>query len=317
MLGDYIKDQPLISDILSKEIMNKKVSHAYLFDVSLYPNSLPFIYGFINSILCPKNKISNNNCNECNLCKMIKDNSFPDIVLIEPDGTFIKKEQLLLLQSEFVTTSLYNKKKIYIIKYAENLHQSAANSILKFLEEPESNIIAILMTKNISNVLTTIVSRCQVLTLLPVEKNYINYKEKIGHVIFDDHLSYEEFINSESSNDLIDAIVKFIEYYEKHRLNIMGHTKKYWFDYFSDKKNNMVGYNLMILYYKDVINYKLNREIEYFKEYISSIENTANNNELINIYNKINIIIDAVNYNKYNVNLALNLDNLIIRMEGL
>ncbi|MBR1376483.1 MAG: hypothetical protein IJ565_01580 [Bacilli bacterium] len=316
MLGDYQKKQPIVYDILSNEIINDKVSHAYLFDVLSNYNSFPFIYSFIKSVLCPEKKLVNNSCSNCNLCKSIDDKSFPDIVLIEPDGMVIKKDQLLDLQKEFTTTSLYNNKKVYIIKYAEDLHPSAANSILKFLEEPESNIIAILLTKNINNVISTIISRCQVLTLLPNSIENISIKEKIGQVLYTDDAEYQEFINQDDSNCSIDGIINFVNYYENHGIDTFAHTSKLWFEIFNDKKSNVLGYTMLVLYYKDVINYKLNRTLEFYDDYIDSIKNTANKNSLDKLYSKINLIIKASDKNKVNINLSLNLDNLLIEMEG-
>ena len=72
----------------------------------------------------------------------------------------------------------------------------------------------------------------------------------------------------------------------------------------------------MLLYYKDVINYKLNRNIEFFDEYKSSLSKTASVNSLDNLYRKIHIIIAALDKNKININLSLNLDNMILEMEG-
>ena len=90
---------------------------------------------------------------------------YPDIKLIEPDGNNIKKGQLLDLQKEFSNKSLSNTKRVYLIKNAEKLNPASANTILKFLEEPEDNIIAILLTDSRYHVLETILSRCQVLSL--------------------------------------------------------------------------------------------------------------------------------------------------------
>ena len=315
MLGDYKDTQQVIYDILSNEIKDGKVKHAYLFDVSACHNSFLFVYSFIKSLLCPNKNMTNDGCNECNLCKSINDGNFPDILTIEPDGMYIKKEQLLELQENFITKSLYDNKKIYIIKYAEDLHPAAANSILKFLEEPEANIIAILLTKNLNNVLPTIVSRCQVLTLLKDNEN-VTSKERIGQVIFEDEEEYQNFINS-SDNSYIDGVIEFIDYYEKYGIDTLLHTSGLWFEKYTDKKNNIVAYNLMLLYYKDVINYKLNRPVEFFIDYKESLSKTAANNELDKLYRKIYIIVSALDKNKININLALNLDNLILEMEGI
>ena len=313
MIGEYKDEQPVLFDVLSNEITSNKISHAYLFNISSSVNAFPFIFGFIKSILCPKNKLNNDNCTECNICKTIDDGNFPDISIIEPDGQFIKKEQLVNLQKDFTTTSLYNGKKIYIIKYAENLNASSANSILKFLEEPEKDIIAILLTKNVNNVLPTILSRCQVLNFLG-ESNASGIKEYIKNLYTE--VCGEELDDSKADT-LIDNFINYVIYYEKHGIDVISHNSSMWFEYFTDKKLNNVGYNLLLCYYKDVINYKLNRKIELYADYIDLIKESASNNSMDKLYKKVYYIIEASDRNKLNVNLALNLDNLLIRMEDL
>ena len=61
---------------------------------------------------------------------------------------------------------MLDNKLIYIIDPAEKLNPASANTILKFLEEPPEGIVAILITENKYNVLETIVSRCQCLSLV-------------------------------------------------------------------------------------------------------------------------------------------------------
>ena len=51
---------------------------------------------------------------------------------------------------------------------------SAANSLLKFLEEPASDTVAILMTEQGQRILPTILSRCQVLTFTSLSLRMLN-----------------------------------------------------------------------------------------------------------------------------------------------
>lgn len=88
---------------------------------------------------------------------------YVDVKVIKSDGMWIKKDQLLDLQSEFNNKAFEGNKKIYIIRSAEKMNVQTANSILKFLEEPVDDIIAILITDNINMLLPTIISRCQVI----------------------------------------------------------------------------------------------------------------------------------------------------------
>lgn len=152
---------------IEKIMMSNKLSHAYLIEMEDSSTEFPLVLLFVKMILCPLeiNKCDKLNCSKCNVCRLIDEKNFPDFEIIEADGNQIKKNQLLELKDEFQKTSLIGKRRVYVIKDAEKLNPSSANTILKFLEEPEENIIAILLTRNRYQVLDTILSRCQILTL--------------------------------------------------------------------------------------------------------------------------------------------------------
>lgn len=154
-------------DYIEQIIKSNKLNHSYLVEVDNYDNDLIFIYNFVKKILCPLKSgvYSQSGCKTCNICKLIDENNYPDLELVEANGSWIKKGQLLELKEEYQNKSLLNNKRIYIIKEAEKLNPSSANTILKFLEEPEEDIIAILLTNNRYNILDTILSRCQILSL--------------------------------------------------------------------------------------------------------------------------------------------------------
>ena len=166
-MNDLVCKQKKFFEIISKIVEFGKLSHSYIIEVSNYEDDLKYINIFMKMILCDKQNINYNNldCSECNICKLIDANNYPDIKIVEADGQFIKKNQLIDIKSDFKNKSLLNNKKIYIIKGAENLNLSSANTILKFLEEPEDDIIAILLTRNRYKIMDTIVSRCQILSL--------------------------------------------------------------------------------------------------------------------------------------------------------
>ena len=93
------------------------------------------------------------------------------------------------MQEEFKFKNLYGKYLIYIIKQANLLNKASANTILKFLEEPHENIIAILITDNVYNCIDTIVSRCQILSL---KNNNTKIKEEL-YQKYNDLDNIEEF----------------------------------------------------------------------------------------------------------------------------
>lgn len=153
--------------VIENIISFNKLSHAYIIEVNDYDSDYLLVEAFVKLILCKNNvkKVSDLNCDKCEICRLVDDGNYPDVLVVEPDGKEIKKGQLLDLQKEYNNKSMLDSNRVYIIKEADKLNLAAANSILKFLEEPEDNIVAILLTKNRYQIIDTILSRCQIIAL--------------------------------------------------------------------------------------------------------------------------------------------------------
>lgn len=316
MLDDYLLDQPIAVKTLKNSIIKNKLAHAYLFETNGYDKIEMFISAFIKSLLCPNNFFESSNCSKCSICQMIKDNCYPEIKIINPDGMWIKKEQLDNLQQEFSKKAIIGNKKIYIINEAEKMNVSAANSILKFLEEPSPNIIAILVTNNIYQLLDTIISRCQVISFRKKSGNYNSELEAISNYSFHDNLKKEEFVNDSNNLDLVNAVKKFIDYYEVNHFDTLLYTQKLWFNYFPDKEKNILAYDIMILYYRDILNIKIGHEILIFKNNVDELLKIANKNTNYDIVKKVSKILNCKQKIRNNINLNLLMDNLIIDLES-
>lgn len=203
-------------DLIEKIVNFNKVSHAYLIEINNYNEDFSCVLDFVKLILCQKEDkvVNDSSCFECNICSQVDSNSYVDLKIVEPDGNIIRKKQLIELQEEFRNKSLLDNKKVYIIKEADKLNDSSANTILKFLEEPEDDIIAILVTTNRYKVIETVLSRCQILSMqdnfysieisdnvidlikFMVKKNdlFINY-QKIYNDILPDKIVAKEVFN--------------------------------------------------------------------------------------------------------------------------
>ena len=153
--------------ILEHIIINNKLPHAILIEVDDCNEGLKTVKEIVKLILC-KNKdksLDKINCTKCNICNLIDVDNYPDLKIISSDGNWIKKQQLIDLQNDFNNKSMLDNKRIYIINEADKLNASSSNSLLKFLEEPEDDIVAILLTTNRYLLLDTIISRCQIFNL--------------------------------------------------------------------------------------------------------------------------------------------------------
>ena len=317
MLDDFKLDQQIVYKVLINSVINNKTSHAYLIETNGYPKSLDLALAFSKYLLCPNSYSNNSNCKNCHQCENIEKNEFLELKIIEPEGQWIKKSQLEELQELFSKKSVIGNKKIYIINKADKLNISSSNSLLKFLEEPEDGIIAILLAENISQLLPTIVSRCQILSLRNKKELLgLTTIEKIGHYLKDNSDDITEYISNEENLDKLNKIIEFIEYYENNRENTLIYINKLWHDHFKEKEDIYNAFKIMLLFYKDVLNMKLNKSIEVFNDYVNQVKEILEKNSLDAITSKINVIMNLMEKIKFNVNSNMLMDKLIIELEG-
>ena len=212
MLDDFLKIQPIAYKIFKNSKIKNRISHAYIIETNGYSKGLDIAIAFSKYLLCPKSYTNSEKCKNCTQCFTIDKNEFIEFKIIQADGNQIKKEQIEELQLNFSKKPVIGDKKIYIIKDAEKLNVKTSNSILKFIEEPEEGIIAILIVDNINNLLSTIVSRCQIVSLKNTEiRENINTKEKIIDILIlnKDEQKILNELDTEKKNK-IDKIVDFI-----------------------------------------------------------------------------------------------------------
>lgn len=311
MLDDFISDQAIAYKIFKNSIIKNKLSHAYLINTNGYHKGFDFAKAFAKYLLCPNNETVSH---ECSVCHLVDNNSYSEFKVIEADGLWIKKEQTDELQEMFSMKSLSGRK-VYIINGVENLNISASNSILKFLEEPEEGIVAILITDNIYKVLGTIVSRCQIINLNNVQVKSDDMLLNVGNQLYNDSDKINEFVNDSESINKIGHVIDFIEYLYSNKLDTLVYINKYWNDFFKGKDDYLFAFNIMIMFYSDVINYKMGNDI-ILSEFKSNIEKFS---ELdYNIINSILNLIMEVREDLYsNVNLSLLMDKFIIKMEAI
>jgi DNA polymerase-3 subunit delta' len=311
MLDDFKLDQPIVYRVLTNSIKKNKNSHAYLFELNGYSKGLDLALAFAKFLLCPYNYTNNDKCNDCYQCHNIDTNNFLEIKVIEADGQWIKKEQLEELQHEFMTKSLIGNKKVYIINGAEKLNVASSNSLLKFLEEPPEGVIAILLTDNMYQLLNTIISRCQILSFNKDKRDInLNSIQKIANYLFNDKESIDDFINN-NGIAYIDTIIEYVSFLESKKNETIIYKNKLFIELFNDRRKLNIAFQLIILYYKDILNYLLNLPIEYFNDYEDSIKNLSIDNKEY-VSKIIKILVDLSLNIKYNVNANLLMDKLVI-----
>jgi DNA polymerase-3 subunit delta' len=153
--------------ILSQVLKKKTVSHAYLFVGPKFVGKTTIARKFAQALLCE----SQNACGECKQCKMVNQDTNPDLFTIGSNREELTVDAIRQFCYKISLKSFSAKYKIAIIENAQALKDSAANAILKTLEEPSLNTVIILISSNLQSILQTIRSRSQVISFGYVEQD--------------------------------------------------------------------------------------------------------------------------------------------------
>jgi DNA polymerase-3 subunit delta' len=112
-------------------------------------------------------------CGCCKSCSKIKSGNHPDIILVEPTGNFIRINQIRNLCNTLAMKPYEARLRVVIISDAQAMNPAAGNALLKMLEEPPDRTVLILTAVHTSDLLPTIVSRCQHIRFSPIPHNHI------------------------------------------------------------------------------------------------------------------------------------------------
>lgn len=325
-IGKYLQEtQPIIYQTFVNAFTNHTLSHAYLLVGNPGTPLFDVAKLLAKSILC--DDPSPLACDNCITCLRIDSDNYPDIIKLDGSKATIKKEDVLNIESRFEKTAFETKGiMIYIVNLVENMTIDAVNSMLKFLEEPESEIYAFLTTNNVNNVLPTIVSRCQVLPLRSVPREQVikdalsymieqddsellSYFYNDGEMIYDFIKNEEESVNyleaKKALNGLLDVMdggnYKDIIFYSQTQIIPLIKTKEE-LRFFVD---------LLSQVYEDILNIISGRDI-YLKSYKERLESLST--KLPHIQDSLVEILKVRNVANLNVNIGLLIDHLMLKI---
>ena len=283
MLEKYKDDYGEFYTIMNNAIKEDKISHAYMFELDEAIDMEDFIKDMCKALMI-RNKKENEYLNS-----LIDSGNYPNIKIIKADGLWIKKEQILEIQNDFRKESFDNNLKIYVIEDASKLNKSSANTLLKFLEEPEDNIVAILLTKNKYSVIKTILSRCINISLK--KKTYLDLdKEDISY--------------------------KFVEIIEKYQKKSLPYLYQLVLDNDLERKDFFVVLEQVQRIYSDLLHNSnsFDSKYNYFRDGLLDFLDYEKNTDII--IKKIETINENSNYLNCNVNIKTVIDKIIADVYG-
>lgn len=171
--------QPQQFDRFVHILEQKQLNHAYLF--SGYFGSMEMALFLSKSLFCTE-KQGVLPCESCRNCKLIDQEEYPDVTIIRPINQIIKTERIRELVGQFSQSGIESQRQVFIIEQADKMHLNAANSLLKVIEEPQSEVYIFFLTNDEDKILPTIRSRTQIFQFKKQEANLIFQLEKLGLV---------------------------------------------------------------------------------------------------------------------------------------
>ena len=180
MKKEELKDcQPQQYERFVRILEQNQLNHAYLF--SGYFGSLEMALFLAKSLFCT-DKQGVLPCESCRSCKLIDQEEYPDVTIVRPINQIIKTERIRELVGQFSQSGIESQRQVFIIEQADKMHLNAANSLLKVIEEPQSEVYIFFLTNDEVKILPTIRSRTQIFQFKKQEANLIFQLEKLGLV---------------------------------------------------------------------------------------------------------------------------------------
>jgi DNA polymerase-3 subunit delta' len=156
-------------ELLKRAMQRDKIAHSYLFLGNEGIGKKWVALQFAKALNCLNEGVEKGDaCDHCLSCKKIDHALHPDVLLIEPIGQGIKKEQVIQMQRELAYKPYEGKRRVCILTAADRMAHDIPNTLLKTLEEPPLHTVIILLANNARFILPTILSRCQPIRFNPL-----------------------------------------------------------------------------------------------------------------------------------------------------
>ncbi|MFJ5717985.1 DNA polymerase III subunit delta' [Neobacillus sp. NPDC093127] len=318
--------QPAVLRMVKNSLVKNRVAHAYLFEGMKGTGKKEIGLLFTKALFCESLIDGYKPCETCHNCRRITSGNHPDVHIVEPDGLSIKVDQIRNLQAEFSKKGVESLKKVYLISGADKMSVSASNSLLKFLEEPSAETVAILLSEQPQQMLPTILSRCQILTFQPLPPQVM-----IKQLVENGVNPGKAPLLAELTNNIEEAlqlnvdewfaqaqkiVLKLYEVLEKNSLEAMVTLQQEWFQHFKEKEQLHRGLELFLLIFKDLLYIQLDKQEQIvFKADSERLTQYALKTSGRRLSNQMSAILDAKRKLEKNMNPQLMMEQLVLKLQ--
>jgi DNA polymerase-3 subunit delta' len=316
-------------ELLQGQLARGQMHHAYLLTGPQGVGRRTLALRLAQALNCLEPPAPGMPCGTCRACRLIAQMQHPDLSVVQAEavGGTLKVDQVRELQRSLALAPYEARYRVALLLRFEEAHLSAANALLKTLEEPPPNVILILTASSAEGLLETIVSRCEVLRLRPLPLSLVesglqarwsldqDEARLLAH-ISNGRLGYAVFLHDdgdflEKRQDWLDELFRLLQADLVERFHFADQAAKdrstlrelltVWLSYWRDVLLDAAGTGVPLT--------NIDREAE--------IHQLAAHLALADVYNLIISVEDKLEAINSNANLRLVLENLLLDLPRL
>ncbi|RBP42214.1 DNA polymerase-3 subunit delta' [Garciella nitratireducens DSM 15102] len=306
---------------LVRALEKNKISHSYIFAGPEGTQKETVAYCFAKALLSQEKPF------EKTESKKIEDHNHPDLIDLFPQGVSIKIDQIREIKKDISVKPFASNYKIYILHQAHTMGAPAQNSFLKTLEEPPEYAVIILITNSLSALLPTIRSRSQILQFQPIHRalleKYLLEKHGLSQnkaweisLIANGNIKRAlELVNDhgilQERKEILKKLLKII----KGDIALIFPTALW----LKEKKDYLEEWlDFFMIWFRDVALYQELGDNPYIihREYKDWLEEFSFYLSYDQIHDIIKEIQQSKNDIKHNINLQLNMESMLLKMQN-
>ncbi|UTH13753.1 DNA polymerase III subunit delta' [Macrococcus equipercicus] len=275
---------------LQQLVTTQKLSHAYLMEgtqrTALKDEALQFAAEILGTDDTARSRVYQHN--------------HSDFYWLETDDQTIKKEMIEEVLHRMNRKPVEGQYKVYVIVDFDKVTVQGENSILKFLEEPPPNTIALLLTTKSGGILPTIHSRCQHITVTAQSNSVIRTALMNGGI--NDGLAATlaalsfgeeeamQWMEEKEFSELRTAVLKWADTMMADSRMGLVHIVEL-LQTVSEREQQLLALDMLQLYFQDVMYIKLNNDQLSFPDHKPKLETVGRDMSLARCVQWIDVIL--------------------------
>jgi len=266
-MESLLTEQPRVVNEFKKIISTNMLSHAYLIDNASSKIRQQMAIWLAQSQFC-ENLQDGAPDQTCQKCQTIALGDNPDVLEIQTEKQSIGVDDIKFFKKEANMAATQGKRRILIIDEAEKMTVQAANNLLKTIEEPEGNLMIILLADSAKQLLPTIQSRVQIFHLSNQSNDdeiaslvAVGFKsDQAERALKVTDIKYLESITGDKYQALSTALTSWLKEVNKQKINSFVDIQTDIMPLVENKDQQHLVFDMLNQIFSDILSIRYNLE---------------------------------------------------------